>query len=86
MMGPTLDVHDPMAMQLRLELRRATPRGVLSALIGENLARRSVVGYPARERLEHQRTTLVMRKGETDKVTRVIVQESRHVQPLVLAQ
>jgi hypothetical protein len=62
MMGPALDVRDPVAMQLRLELRGAAPRGVLPALIGENLARCPVVGNPARQRLEHQRTTLMMRQ------------------------
>lgn len=86
MMGSALDVRDPVTMQLRLELRGAAPRGVLPTLIGENLARRSVVGNPSRQRLEHQRTTLMMGNRQADQITRVIVQESRNVQPLVPAQ
>jgi len=86
MMGPALDVRDPVAMQLRLELRRAAPRGVLSTLIGENLAWCSVVGNPSCQRLEHQRTALMMCQRQADQIARVIVQESRNVQPLVLAK
>jgi hypothetical protein len=86
MMGSALDVRDPVAMQLRLELRGTAPRGVLPALVRENLAWCSVVGNPASKRLEHQRTALVMRQRQADQITRVIVQESRNVQPLVLAQ
>jgi hypothetical protein len=86
MMGSALDVRDPVAMQFRLELRGTAPRGVLPTLIGENLARCAVVGNPASQRLEHQRTTLMMRQSEADQITRVIVQERRYVQPLVFAQ
>ena len=86
MMGPALHVHDPMAMQLRLELSRAAPGSVLSTVIGQDLARCSVVGNPASQRLEHQRTTLMMGKCQAAQITRVIIEECRHVQPLVLAQ
>jgi hypothetical protein len=85
MMGSALDVRDPVAMQLRLELRGAAPRRVLPTLIGENLARRSVVCNPARQRLEHQCAPLVMRQRQADQISRVIIQERRHVQSLVLA-
>jgi hypothetical protein len=79
MMGPALDVRDPVAVQLRLELRGAAPGGVLSTLIGENLARCSVVGNPPRQRLEHQRTALVMSEGQADQIARVIVQKRSNV-------
>lgn len=86
MMRTALEVHDPLTVQLRLKLRRSTPSGVLPPLIGENLPRRSVLSNTTRERLEHQSAPLVMRHGETHQVARVIIQERRHVEPLVPAQ
>lgn len=81
-----LHVRDAVAAQLRLELRRATPRRVLSTLVGQDLARCAVGGQPALERLQHQRAPLVMRQRQAHQVTRVIVEERRHVDPLVPAQ
>lgn len=43
-----LHVGDPLPAQLRLELRRATPRRVLPALVGQNLARCAILGNPTR--------------------------------------
>jgi hypothetical protein len=86
MMRSALHMRDPVTMQLCLELRGTAPRCVLSTLVRENLARCTVVGNPARERLEHQHTTLMMSNRQADQITRVIVQERHHVQPLVLAQ
>ena len=68
MVGPALDVSNPLTTQLRLELRRATPGSVLSPLICQDLARCPVIGNPARERLQHQRAALVMRHTQTHKV------------------
>ena len=50
-----LDVVDPLAAKLLLEVRLAAPGDVLTALIGQHLARRSVLRNPSRERLEHER-------------------------------
>jgi hypothetical protein len=86
MMGSALNVRDPVAMELRLELRGTAPRSVLPTLIGENLAGCSILGNPTLERLEHQHTTLVMGECQADQISRVIVQKCRHVQSLVLAQ
>jgi hypothetical protein len=73
MMRPALHVHDPVATQLRFELRRAAPSSVLPTLIGQNLARRPVVGNPPSECLKYQGAALMMSQSETDKVTGVIV-------------
>ena len=86
MVRPALHVRDAVAAQLRLELRRAAPRRVLPALIGEDLPRCAVLRDPARERLEHQRAALVMRHRQAHQIARVIVEERRHVNPLVAAQ
>ena len=81
-----LHVRDAVALELRLELRRAAPRRVLPALVGEDLPRCPVRRDPARERLEHQRAPLVVRHREAHQEPRVIVEERRHVHPLVAAQ
>jgi hypothetical protein len=83
MMGPTLHVLDAVALQFRLELRRAAPGGVLPALVGQDLPRRSVVCDATRERLEHQHASLVVRHRKTHEIPGVIVQERRHIDPLM---
>lgn len=85
-MRPTLHVHDPLAAQLRLELRRAAPRRVLPALVGEDLAWRTVVRNAARQRLQHQGASLVMRHRQAHQVARVIIEECCDVDSLVSAQ
>ena len=45
----------PCAAKLALELGLAAPRGVLAALVGEDLARAAVRGDAAVERLHHER-------------------------------
>lgn len=79
MMRPALDVPDAMTLELGLELGGATPAGVLAALIGQDLARRSIHGNAAGQRLQHQSAALVMGERQTHQITRVIVQERRHV-------
>jgi hypothetical protein len=79
MMRPALDVPDAMALELGLELGGTTPAGVLPALIGQDLARCAVLGNATRQRLQHQAAALVMRQRQTHQITRVIVQERRHV-------
>ena len=81
-----LHVRDAVAAQFGLKLGLPAPGGVLAPLVGEDLPRRPVLGNPARERLHHQETSLVMGHRQAHQVARVIVQECRHVHPLVLAQ
>ena len=86
MVRPALHVPDALAAKLLLESRLAAPRRVLAPLVGEDLARRPVIGNAARERLHHERAPLVMRHHQAHQIARVIVQERRHVDPLVPAQ
>jgi hypothetical protein len=86
MLRPALEVLDTVAFEFRLELGAPAPRRVLAALIGEDLPRRAVVGDRARQRLQHQNASLVMRHRKAHQVAGVIVQERRHVQPLVPPQ
>jgi len=86
MMRPALDVADPMTLELGLELGTTAPAGVLPALVGQDLARYAVLGNATRQRLQHQRAALMMGERQTHQITRVIVQECRDIQPLVLAQ
>lgn len=85
-MRPALHVPNPIPSQLLLEVRRAAPRRVLPTLVGENLPRRAVVRDASRQRFHHQRALLVVRHRDAHQIARVIVQESGHVHPLVLAQ
>jgi hypothetical protein len=86
MMRAALDVPDPLAAKLLLEARRTAPSGVLAPLVGQDLARRPVVGNAARERLQHQGTPLVVRHHQAYEVARVIIQKRRHVHPLMAPQ
>jgi hypothetical protein len=85
-MRAALHVCDPLSTQLRLELRRAAPRRVLPALIGQDLARRTVLGNAARQRLQHQRASLMVRHRQAHQIARVIIQERCNVHALVSAQ
>jgi hypothetical protein len=86
MVRPALHVPDALAAQLLFKPRLPPPRGVLAPLVGEDLARRSVVGDPSRECLEHQRAPLVVRHHEAHEVARMVIQKRRHVHPLVPSQ
>jgi hypothetical protein len=86
MMRPALDVPDAVALEFGFELGVAAPARVLPALIGQDLARRAVLGDTTRQRLQHQGAALVMRQRQTHQISRVIVQERRHVQPFMLAK
>lgn len=85
-MRPALHVRDPVPLQLRLELSAPTPRGVLPPLIGQDLARCSIVGDPARQCFENQHASLMMRHRKTHEVARVIVQERRHIDAFMSSQ
>lgn len=86
MVRPALEVPDAVALELGLERGGTAPAGVLPPLVGQDLARHPVVRDPARQRFQHQAALLLMRQRETHEITRVIVQERRHVQPLVLPE
>ncbi len=86
MMRATLHMRDPLPTQLPLKLRRASPGGILSSLIGQDLPRCSILGNPARQSLQHQCAALMMRHTQTHQITRVIIQKCRHVHPLVSSQ
>lgn len=83
---PALHMADAMAPELFLEARLASPRRVLAPLVGENLARRPIVRDATGQSFHHERTPLVVRHHQTHEVARVIIEERRHVEPLVLAQ
>ena len=85
-MRTALHVCDPMTAQLRFELRGSAPGGVLPALVGEDLPRYPVLGDPAREGFHHQGAALMVRDRQAHQVPGVVIQERRHVQPLMLAQ
>ena len=85
-MRPALHVPDAVTAQLLLETRLPAPGGVLAPLVGQDLPRGAVVGDPARQRLQHDRASLVMRHREAHQIARVIVQERRDIDPLVPAQ
>jgi hypothetical protein len=86
MVRAALDVADAVAAKLFLEPRLAAPGRVLASLVGQDLARGAIVGNPARERLQHERAPLVVRHHQAHEVARVIIQERRHVHPLVATQ
>jgi hypothetical protein len=86
MVWPALDVPDAIPLELLLEVRASTPRRVLPALVGQDLLRCAVIRDATRQRLHHQGALLVMRHHQAHDVSRVVIQERRHVHPLVLAQ
>ena len=61
-LGPALDVPDPLAPELLLELGRAAPGGVLPPLVAEDLARRAVRRETAAQGLHDQGGALVVRE------------------------
>jgi hypothetical protein len=83
---PTLDVLDAVPPELLFELGLAPPRGVLTALIGQDLARCTEVGDAPRQRLHDERRALMVGERVRHEVTGVVVHEADQVQPLVLAQ
>ena len=86
MVRAALHVPDAVATQLLLEARLAAPRGVLPALVRQDLARGAVVRDRARERFHHEARALVMRDRQAHEVPAVVVQKRRDVQPLLTAQ
>jgi len=82
-MRTALHMPDALAAKRFLEARLAPPRGVLAPLVGQDLPRRPIVRHAPLQRLHHQRALLVVRHHQAHHVARVIVQERRHIHPLV---
>ena len=82
---PALDVVDPLPPKRLRELGFATPGGVLTAVVREDLGRHPVGGDPAFEGFHDERGPLVMGDGVPDDVPRVVVHEDGDVEPLVPA-
>jgi hypothetical protein len=86
MVRAALDVLDPVASQLRLELRRAAPRRVLAPLVGQNLPWRSILRNAARQRFQHQSAALMVGHRQAHEITRVIIEKRRDIDPFVPPQ
>ncbi|MBL8111886.1 MAG: hypothetical protein JNK60_03305 [Acidobacteria bacterium] len=80
---PALDVADTLAPQLLLELGLAPPRGVLAALIGEDLARRAEGRDTPAQRFHDESRALVVRQGVRYDEARMVVHEGGDIDPLV---
>jgi hypothetical protein len=80
---PALDVADTLAPQLLFELRRASPRGVLPAVVRQHLLGRAVFGDTVQQRLHHQTRLLVVPERVRDDEPRVVIHEGCQVEPLM---
>src|SRR5579871_2082403 len=81
-----LHVVDAVAAQFLLEVRLATPRRVLPALVRQYFARRAVSSNAAVERLEDERRLLVVRHRVRHHEARVVVEKGRHIDALAASQ
>lgn len=81
-----LEVSNSLSPQLGLEVRRAPPRGVLPAVVGQHFAWHAITGDAALQRLHHQRALHVVRERVAHNEATAVVHEDCHVEPLVLAQ
>lgn len=86
MMRAALHMGDPVSTQLRLKLRGASPGRVLPALVRQDLPRRSILRNATCQRLQHQRTALMMRHTQTHQVARMIIQKRRYIHSLMPSQ
>lgn len=82
-MWAALHVLDSVSPELFFEIRRAAPRRVLSALVREDFARRSVVRDRTGERLHDKRRALVVSHRQADQIARVIVEKRSDVHALM---
>lgn len=83
MLRSTAHMRDPATAQQLLEVRRATPRAVLPALVGQDLARLAVLGDAAFERFDHQTRFLVVRHRPRHQEPRVVIHERGDVHALM---
>lgn len=85
-MRPALHVPDALTVQFLFKPRHPAPGGVLAALVGQDLPRRSMLGNGSRQGLQHQGAPLVVRHHQAHQVARMVIQKRRHIYPLVPAQ
>lgn len=78
-----LHMSDSVLSQKFLEGRLSAPRGVLTALVSQDLLGRAVRRHAALEGLEHEARLLVVRQRVRHQIPRVVVHEGGDVQPLV---
>ena len=83
MLRTALDVRDPLAPQLLLEVRLPAPCCVLAPLIGQDLTRRPPGRDAALQRFHHEARALVVRHRPAHEEARVVVHEGGHVETLV---
>src|SRR5262245_26675057 len=81
-----LDVLDVVLPQSLFEVRPASPRGVLRAVVRQYFARCPESRHSALESLQHELLALVVRECVAHDEARVVVHEGRHVQSLVASQ
>ena len=86
MMRTALHMVDALAAELFLEPGHAPPGGVLPALVGQDLPRHPVVGDTPSQGFHHELAPLMVGHDEAHQIPGVVVQEGRHVHPLVLPQ
>ncbi len=86
MLRPALAVANAAALEELLEFRFAAPRDVLSALVGEHLARLAVLRDAALERVDDQARLVVVRHRPRHEVARVVVHEADEVDRLMATQ
>ena len=82
----TLDVADAVQVQLALEVGLATPRRVLTPLVGEDFARLTPGRDSALECFDDEVRALMVRNVVRDDEARMVVHEGRHVETLVAAE
>jgi hypothetical protein len=83
---PTSHVRDAVASKQVLEVRRPAPRRVLPPLVGQDLARLTVLGDATLDGFDDQGRFLVMRHCPRHQIPRVVVEERGHVNALMPAQ
>lgn len=83
MLRSALDVRDAMTTEEMLEVRRASPRRVLTPLVREHLAWLAILGDSTLDGLEDERRLLVMRDRPRHQIPRVVVEKRRNVHALI---
>ena len=79
MMGPALEVVDPILAQLRLEAGRTAPTAVLAALIGEHFFGHAVLRHRRAVHLQHVLRRLAAKHVQPHHVAGVIIQKADEV-------
>ena len=79
MMGPTLDVVDPVLLQLVLELGFAPPVGVLTTVVGEHFLGHAILADGSAIDFHHLLGTLAAKQIHSDYVARIVIEEADQV-------